>query len=106
PAALAPLLASGQVVGTINWITVAPAFEGPLAETKKKLKVIRWSDYGYDSYGLSLFVSEKMIKEKPETVKKFVKAFVKAHEMAIANPKDAALALKSIVPEIDAGVAE
>jgi NitT/TauT family transport system substrate-binding protein len=106
PAALAPLLASGQVAGTINWITVAPGFEGPLAETKKTLKVIRWSDYGYDSYGLSLFVSDKMIKEKPETVKKFVRAFAKAHEMAIASPKDAALALKAIVPEIDAVVAE
>src|SRR5271155_1382724 len=43
PAALAPMLASGQVAATINWITVAPAFEKPLAETHKKLKLIQWS---------------------------------------------------------------
>ena len=36
----------GKVAATINWITVAPAFEKPLSETSKKLKVIQWSDYG------------------------------------------------------------
>ena len=62
PGALAPMLASGQVIATINWITVAPGFEGPLAETKKKLKIIPWSNYGYEGYGLSAFASDKMLK--------------------------------------------
>jgi NitT/TauT family transport system substrate-binding protein len=34
-------------------VTVAPAFVKTLAETGKKLKVIQWSDYGFDGYGLS-----------------------------------------------------
>ncbi len=105
PGALAPMLASGQVVGTINWITVAPGFEAPLAETKKKLKMIKWSDSGYQSYGLSVFASEKIIKERPEVVRKVVKALLKADEMAMADPMSAAEALKALVPEIDAGVA-
>jgi NitT/TauT family transport system substrate-binding protein len=48
PGALAPMLASGKVAATINWITVAPAFEHPLAESGKKLKLIMWSDYGFE----------------------------------------------------------
>jgi NitT/TauT family transport system substrate-binding protein len=32
PGALAPMLASGKVDATINWVTVAPAFAGPLNE--------------------------------------------------------------------------
>jgi len=106
PAALAPMLASGQVAGTINWTTVAPAFEKPLAETHKKLKVIEWSNYGFDGYGLSVFASDKILAAKPEMVKKFLRAYAKANAMAIANPKVAAEALKAIVPEVDTAVAE
>jgi NitT/TauT family transport system substrate-binding protein len=105
PGALAPMLASGKVAGTINWITVAPAFVKPLGETGKKLKVIAWSDYGFDGYGLSLFASEKILAERPETVKKFLRAYMKATAMAIADPTAAASALKAMVPEVDVDVA-
>jgi NitT/TauT family transport system substrate-binding protein len=106
PAALAPMLATGQVVATINWITVAPAFEKPLAETKKKLAIIQWSNYGFDGYGLSVFASDKMLSQRPETVKKFLRAYAKANAMAIADPKAAAAAVKAMVPEVDLVVAE
>jgi NitT/TauT family transport system substrate-binding protein len=106
PGALAPMLATGQVVATINWVTVAPGFEKPLAETKKTLKVIPWSQYGYDGYGLSMFASERMLAERPETVRKVLRVLAKANEMAIADPKAAAAALKAMVPEIDVAVAE
>jgi NitT/TauT family transport system substrate-binding protein len=106
PAALAPMLASGQVAATINWTVVAPAFEKPLAETGKKLKMIEWSKYGFDGYGLSVFASEKMLSEKSAIVKKFLRAYAKANAMAMADPKAAAAALKSMVPEVDTAVAE
>ena len=105
PGALAPMLASGKVAGTINWVTVAPAFVKPLAETGKKLKVIAWSNYGFDGYGLSVFASEKILTERPETVKKFMRAYFKASAMAIADPTAAATALKAMVPEVDVDVA-
>jgi NitT/TauT family transport system substrate-binding protein len=105
PGALAPMLAAGKVAGTINWVTVAPAFVKTLSETGKKLKVIAWSDYGFDGYGLSVFASEKILSQRPETVKKFMRAYVKATAMAIADPSAAAAALKAMVPEVDADVA-
>jgi NitT/TauT family transport system substrate-binding protein len=106
PGALAPMLASGKAVATINWVTVAPAFVKPLAESGKTLKVIVWSDYGFDGYGLSVFASEKMLKERPETARKFMRAYAKATNLAIADPMTAALALKAMVPEVDADVAK
>lgn len=87
PGALAPMLATGKVAGTINWVTVAPAFVKTLGEIGKKLKVIQWSDYGFDGYGLSLLASEKILSERPETAKKFVRAYMKANAMAIADPR-------------------
>jgi NitT/TauT family transport system substrate-binding protein len=106
PGALAPMLASGQVVATINWITVAPAFTGVLAETKKTLKVVQWSDYGFDGYGLSVFASDKIIKERPEVVKKFMVAYKKAQDLAIKDPAIAAESLKAIVPDASLATAE
>jgi NitT/TauT family transport system substrate-binding protein len=105
PGALAPMLASGKVDGTISWVTTAPVFEGPLAEASKKLKIIPWSGYGFDGYGLSLFVSDKMLKERPETVKKFLKAYIKATELANADPALAGVSVKSMVPEVNAETA-
>lgn len=106
PGALAPMLAAGKVDGTIGWTTVAPAFEGPLAEAKKKLKIISWVDYGFDGYGLSVFASEKFLAERPDVARKALKALLEANTMAIADPKLAAAAVKAAVPEVDADIAE
>jgi NitT/TauT family transport system substrate-binding protein len=105
PGALAPMLASGKVAATINWVTVAPAFAGPLKEAGKSFKALPWSHYGFDGYGLSVFVSDKMLAQRPETVRKFLKAYRLATEMAIADPLAAAKALKAMVPEVDVDTA-
>lgn len=54
PGALAPMLATGKVDATINWLTVAPGFVRALGEADKTLKTIPWSEYGFEGYGLSL----------------------------------------------------
>jgi len=105
PGVLAPMLATGKVDATINWTTVGPLFEKALADSGRKLVVIPWSGFGFDGYGLSVFASEKMLKERPEVVRKFLRAYLKAAEMAVSDPKIAAASLKAIVPEVDLDVA-
>ncbi|PZQ50812.1 MAG: sulfonate/nitrate transporter [Rhodovulum sulfidophilum] len=106
PGALAPMLATGQVDATINWLTVAPVFEGPLGEAGKTLVTLPWSEMGDEGYGLSLFASDRMIAEKPEVAKSFVAAYEKAQDAAIADPKAAGEALAAMVPEVSAADAE
>ena len=101
PGALAPMLAAGKVDATINWVTVAPAFAGPVAEAGKHFKALPWSDMGFEGYGLSIFASDEMLAKHPDAVKKFLSAFARATGMAIADPDAAAEALKAKVPEID-----
>ena len=101
PAALAPMLASGQVDGTINWSTASPPFVKALASVGKKLTILPWSAAGFDGYGYSVFVSEKLIAEKPDVARRFVKAYVAAAKAALANPDDVAKAMKSVFPEMD-----
>ncbi|WP_375464040.1 ABC transporter substrate-binding protein [uncultured Methylobacterium sp.] len=102
PGALAPMLAAGTVAATINWLTVAPAFEGPLKEAGKSFKALPWSELGFEGYGLSVFASDKMLAKRPEAVRKFLVAYAKATEMANADPMAAAKALKAAVPEVAA----
>ena len=106
PGTLAPMLASGQVDATINWITVAPSTEAVLKQAGKSLAIIPWSDFGLDGYGLSVFASEKAIKQKPEMVARFARAMLKATDFSVANPAAAGEAVHDAAPTLEASVAE
>jgi NitT/TauT family transport system substrate-binding protein len=106
PGALAPMLATGKVDATINWLTVAPGFVRALGEADKTLKTIPWSEYGFEGYGLSLVASQRFVQSHPEVAKKFVKAYRQAQKNAIADPAAAAAALKKMVAEVDEQQAE
>ncbi len=101
PGALAPMLASGQVDGTINWTTASPPFVKALASVDKKLKILPWSAAGFDGYGYSVFAGDRIIKDKPDVMRRFVKAYLAAAKAAIADPADVARSLKATFPEMD-----
>ena len=84
------MLATGNVDALIYWSTSAPPLEQPLAEMHKSMKIIPWSEFGFDGYGYVLLASDKMIKNRPEDVRKFVQAYREAQAIAIADPKAAA----------------
>lgn len=106
PAALVPMLTSGQVDSTINWSTASPAFVTALGGVGKTLNIIPWSKYGFEGYGYSLFASEKMIAERPAALHAFVAAFVEGMKMALADPADVARAMKATFPQMDQSLVE
>jgi NitT/TauT family transport system substrate-binding protein len=53
------------------------------------LSIMLGADFGYTVYGSGLFTSERMIKEKPDLVKRFAAAYMKAFHHVIENPKAA-----------------
>jgi NitT/TauT family transport system substrate-binding protein len=54
------------------------------------VNVVSPPDYGIDLYADTLFTTEKMLREKPEIVRKFVVATLKGWSSAIAAPEEAA----------------
>jgi NitT/TauT family transport system substrate-binding protein len=54
------------------------------------VNVVYPSDYGIGLYADTLFTTEKILKEKPELVKKFVAATLKGWSTAMAAPEEAA----------------
>jgi NitT/TauT family transport system substrate-binding protein len=89
---IAPLLS-----GTVD---VWPGYEinEVLAAREKgfEVNVVSPSSYGIDLYADTLFTTEKMLREKPDVVRKFVAATLKGWNEAIARPEDAAQATVSV----------
>jgi NitT/TauT family transport system substrate-binding protein len=54
------------------------------------VNIVYPSDSGIDLYADTLFTTEKMLKEKPDVVKKFVAATLQGWNAAIAAPEEAA----------------
>jgi NitT/TauT family transport system substrate-binding protein len=54
------------------------------------VNIIYPADYGIDLYADTLFTTEKMLKDKPDVVRKFVTATLAGWNSAIAAPEDAA----------------
>ena len=64
------------------------------------LSIMQGSDFGYPVYGSGLFTSEKMIAEKSDVVKRFVKAYMRAFADVIDKPEEAADIVIHANPEL------
>jgi NitT/TauT family transport system substrate-binding protein len=100
--ALGPMLATGKVDAVISWVTSVPLYSKLAEESGAKLKTIPWSEFGLSGYNWSLLASEKVIKERPEVAKKFVRAFKKSVEFALAHPDLAGKDVHELAPDTDA----
>jgi NitT/TauT family transport system substrate-binding protein len=54
------------------------------------LSIMLGSKFGYDIYGSGVFTSDDMVKQKPDLVKRFVAAYLKAFQDVVKDPKEAA----------------
>ena len=83
-------LLSGRVDAVPGYIDA----EVPVLESKSggagSLSILLGSDFGYTVLGAGLFTSERMIAERTDLVRRFVKAYVKAFAEVIGDPEAAA----------------
>lgn len=102
--ALAPMMASGQVDGVLNWVTGGPTDASVMKTAGKTMRVLRWSDFGYEGYSQVIVVNEKFLKEKPEVVKQFLMAIAQARDASLADPVKAGEAVAKMVKGVDAKI--
>jgi len=57
--------------------------------------------YGVHLYGMTIFTTEKRIRENPELVERFLRATLRGHRWAIDNPGEAAMLALKYDPELD-----
>ena len=103
---LTSLLASGGADAVINWVMSGPVTESALASTGRNVQVLPWSEFGLDGYSLSIFASDKIIREQPDVVRRFLRAVNKAIIFSVADPAAAARDFMASVPAGDASMAK
>jgi len=106
PTALSPMLAAGQIDGEISWMTAAPVEAQILAERNKKLKILPWSEIGFEGYSYSAILSDRLINERPDVARRFVRAVVAAGKAALHDPKGVAESIKALYPSVDEDLME
>lgn len=94
PVGVWQLVASGKTVAC----ACVPDWIPSIRAQGTKIKVIP-SDTYFPSMAQALLTSDAMIKEKPETVRKFVRALLRGMRDITENPKKSASEFVSFVPE-------
>lgn len=70
----------------------------------KEINTINPRDYGLRLYGNVYFTTEKMIKEHPDVVQKFVNGLAKAWAFTVTNPEQAVDVLIKAEPKLEKGL--
>jgi NitT/TauT family transport system substrate-binding protein len=76
-----------------------PILEANAAKEGKKISVLLGAEWGYDILGSGVLTSESMIEQNPETVQKFVNAYMKAFQWVLNNPEEAAKIVAGSSPQ-------
>jgi NitT/TauT family transport system substrate-binding protein len=86
-------------------VQVVPGYidaEVPELEAKAggagSLSIMLGADFGWTVYGSGLVTSDKLIKDNPDLVKRFVAAYRQAFDLVVKNPDEAATITAKAVP--------
>lgn len=105
PGALGPMLMNGGTDAIIAWVTNIALFADQAEATGNEMVVLPWSDAGLELYSSSVVASEQFLSERPDVALRFMRAFDRSLKFTHDNPRKAAEALNSMVPEVDVQVA-
>jgi NitT/TauT family transport system substrate-binding protein len=95
------MLMQGQVDGTFGYVNTI-RFSAKLAKIDDdKIRYIKYSDYGMDLYSNAIIVPKRMVKEKPELVKGFLRALNKGMLDSIKEPEASVAAVAKREPLIN-----
>ena len=99
PGAKAQSLAAKRVDAVFDWI-VGNTQYWIAGLDQDKLVIIPWSKFGVNPYGNALMASEKTIKERPDMLKRFLDAAMKAWAWSIEHPDEAVAIFVKSNPEV------
>jgi len=87
--AMAPSLLAGRVDAILIFYTEKPTVDSAAKKVGKEPLYLQYADYGMNTYGNGIIVTERTIKEKPDLVKRFLAATYKGVAWSVENPEEA-----------------
>ena len=104
PAAKFVALSEKRADAVPDYTTGQPFWEKAVG--KENLVRMPWSEYGFDTYSMSIFASEKTMKERAKVLRDFLEASYMGWRDVMADPKTALEIFKKRVPDIDLALIE
>ena len=104
PALRELLLIQGQVDAVSAHFFTAVLNLKAAGVPEDQVDVFLYADYGLDLYGNAVMCSPKLLREKPEAVRAFLRALTRAWHDTIADPDEAIRILQQRDPLIDPAV--
>jgi NitT/TauT family transport system substrate-binding protein len=99
---VSPPYESYLLLGRVQTVVGYVDAEVPELEAKAggpgSLSIMLGADFGWKAYGSGLFASQKTIADKPDVVRRFVKAYREAFDYVVAHPEEAAEITARAVP--------
>src|SRR5437870_10626450 len=104
PAAKFVALSEKRADAVPDYTTGQPFWEKAVGA--ENLVRMPWSQFGFETYSMAIFASEKTINERPKVLRDFVAASYQGWRDVMENPKAALEIFKKRVPEIDLALIE
>lgn len=98
---LGGMLAAGKADAIISWVTSAPPVGSMMKSAGKTLRVLPWSQYGYEGYSQAISASDKTLTGRPDVARRFLKVMRQSVEFMRDHPQRAAEDVKALSPELD-----
>lgn len=105
PGALNPMLIRGNTDVVISWVTDKVKYQDQAKQAGKTLRVLPWYDAGLEFYSTSVIAADDFLKQHPDVVKRFTKAFQKAVVYTWQHPEESGEIVHKKVPEVEAKTA-
>jgi NitT/TauT family transport system substrate-binding protein len=96
-----PMLFSKRVDAVIDYMVGLPTVTKRGKEAGIEIQPMLYADYGLNIYSNAVMVREEMLREKPDVIRKVLKATARGFDFAFSNPAEAARILKARHPELD-----
>ncbi|MBI2369736.1 MAG: ABC transporter substrate-binding protein [Deltaproteobacteria bacterium] len=103
PGSILPVvLADRAEAAGLYAVSFLPAFKAQGWEEGRNLNVLRFGDHGFERLlGVSIITSEKIVRERPDLVRRFLPPLFEAIRRAMRDPDAAAASLRKQQPELN-----
>ncbi len=102
PAVVTASLVEGQIDAGECWrANSIPLFQKRAKEAGVEIGWIEYGAFGLDIYGNGLVASETLIEEKPDVVRRFLRATYQGYAFALDNPEEATRIVLEHYPVLD-----
>jgi len=89
PGTMAPALASKKCDATLEYVVAFPDNEKAVKQAGGEAMYLLFADYGVSIYGQGIATSDKIIKEKPDLVRRFLRASIRGRSWCLENFEEA-----------------